>query len=101
VLIVLETVRDYCLYVGMRKYAAQARVDTANLSRVLDGRPKPSLAITTKLEIELAQDSKSPHRHKNSSPGADRRIRSEHPRCDRTSLKWAYRLAAPLLQNWP
>jgi transcriptional regulator with XRE-family HTH domain len=63
----LETVRERCQHVGMCKFAARAGVDAANLSRVLDGRRKPSQAMLAKLEIVLAQDSKSPNRHTNSS----------------------------------
>jgi hypothetical protein len=50
----LETVRERCQHVGMRKCAAQAGVDAANLSRVLDGRRKPSQWLLTKLEGALA-----------------------------------------------
>jgi hypothetical protein len=56
----LETVSERCQHVGMRKFAAQAGVDAANLSRVLDGRRKPSKAILAKLEIVVAQNLKLP-----------------------------------------
>jgi hypothetical protein len=63
----LETVRERCQHVGMRKFAVQAGVDAADLTRVLDGRRKPSQAMLARLEIGLAQDSKLPNRHRNSS----------------------------------
>jgi L-lactate utilization protein LutB len=64
----LEKIRERCQHIGTRKFAAQAGVDAANLSRLLDGRRKPSQAMLAKLEIILAQDPKLPNHLRDNCP---------------------------------
>jgi transcriptional regulator with XRE-family HTH domain len=64
----LEKVRERCQHIAMRKFAAQAGVDAANLYRVLCGRRKPSQAMLAKLEIILAQDPKSSNHLRGNAP---------------------------------
>jgi hypothetical protein len=63
----LETVRERCQHVGVREFAAQAGVDAAISTRVLDGRRKSSHAMLAKLETLLAQEAIHINPHRNSS----------------------------------
>jgi transcriptional regulator with XRE-family HTH domain len=53
---VLDEVRRQCKDSSLRRFAARAGIDPANLNRVLKGRSKPSVLMLAKLRSVLAQD---------------------------------------------
>jgi transcriptional regulator with XRE-family HTH domain len=52
---VLDAVRDQCQRTSLRLFAKRAKLDEANLARVLKGRRKPSQLMLAKLQAALAQ----------------------------------------------
>ena len=50
----LEMVRKRCQHVGVRRFAAHARLDGTNLARALSGRRRPSEAMLVRLKVALA-----------------------------------------------
>ena len=50
---VLDAVRKRCRLVGIREFARQARVDNANLAKVLSSQRQPSQVMLAKLEAAL------------------------------------------------
>ena len=52
---VLDEVRRHCELTGLRRFARRARIDPANLNRVLKGRGEPSRLVLAKLQALLAR----------------------------------------------
>jgi transcriptional regulator with XRE-family HTH domain len=50
---VLEGIKERCQAIGVRRFAKQAGVDSANLAKVLSGRRRPSRAMLAKLKAAL------------------------------------------------
>ena len=53
---VLDEVRRHCELTGLRRFVRRARIDPANLNRVLKGRRKPSRLMLAKLQALLAEE---------------------------------------------
>jgi hypothetical protein len=52
---VLDAVRGRCQLLGVREFARRARVDCANLVKVLSGRRKPSQLMLVQLQVALLE----------------------------------------------